>query len=193
MIGRPRRRFFGHVTVSQPRDAILVESLEFVTHRGKKKKKKKKKEEEEKEKEKKCWDAQRALLLLEEYRTKLNNTEDRQLRHSIQRVIDIFQSNLFQALIDIQEFYEVTLLDNQICSEPAKGSGSPGPAAMNLWDFSSLQSPTGTSDTMPSISTSIELQRQRGVIFCHMHELAGNSGTCMNSATCMSWQGTTTG
>lgn len=44
-------------------------------------------------------DAQRALLLLEEYRTKLNNTEDRQLRHSIQRVIDIFQSNLFQALI----------------------------------------------------------------------------------------------
>ncbi|XP_026802045.1 discs large homolog 1-like protein isoform X14 [Pangasianodon hypophthalmus] len=99
-------------------------------------------------------DAQRALLLLEEYRTKLNNTEDRQLRHSIQRVIDIFQSNLFQALIDIQEFYEVTLLDNQKCSDPMKGSA--GPAAMNLWDFSSLQSPTGTSDTMPSISTSIE-------------------------------------
>lgn len=44
-------------------------------------------------------DAQRALLLLEEYRAKLNHTEDRQLRHSIQRVIDIFQSNLFQALI----------------------------------------------------------------------------------------------
>ncbi|XP_060762420.1 discs large homolog 1-like protein isoform X3 [Neoarius graeffei] len=99
-------------------------------------------------------DAQRALLLLEEYRTKLNNTEDRQLRHSIQRVIDIFQSNLFQALIDIQEFYEVTLLDNQKCSDPMKGSA--GPASMNLWDFSSLQSPTGTSDTMPSISTSIE-------------------------------------
>ncbi|XP_058273856.1 discs large homolog 1-like protein isoform X4 [Hemibagrus wyckioides] len=100
-------------------------------------------------------DAQRALLLLEEYRTKLNNTEDRQLRHSIQRVIDIFQSNLFQALIDIQEFYEVTLLDNQKCSsEPMKGNS--GPTAMNLWDFSSLQSPTGTSDTMPSISTSIE-------------------------------------
>ncbi|XP_027013945.1 discs large homolog 1-like protein isoform X6 [Tachysurus fulvidraco] len=100
-------------------------------------------------------DAQRALLLLEEYRTKLNNTEDRQLRHSIQRVIDIFQSNLFQALIDIQEFYEVTLLDNQKCSgESTKGSS--GPIAMNLWDFSSLQSPTGTSDTMPSISTSIE-------------------------------------
>uniref|UniRef100_A0A671UAS7 Disks large homolog 1 n=1 Tax=Sparus aurata TaxID=8175 RepID=A0A671UAS7_SPAAU len=58
-------------------------------------------------------DAQRALLLLEEYRAKLQHAEDRQLRHSIQRVIDIFQSNLFQALIDIQEFYEVTLLDTQ--------------------------------------------------------------------------------
>lgn len=46
-----------------------------------------------------CPDAERALLLLEEYRAKLNHTEDRQLRHSIQRVIDIFQSNLFQALI----------------------------------------------------------------------------------------------
>uniref|UniRef100_A0A8C2F070 L27-1 domain-containing protein n=1 Tax=Cyprinus carpio TaxID=7962 RepID=A0A8C2F070_CYPCA len=46
-------------------------------------------------------DAQRAMLLLEEYRTKLSNTEDRQLRNSIQRVIDIFQSNLFQALIGI--------------------------------------------------------------------------------------------
>lgn len=44
-------------------------------------------------------DAQRALLLLEEYRAKLHHAEDRQLRHSIQRVIDIFQSNLFQALI----------------------------------------------------------------------------------------------
>ncbi|CAB1325739.1 unnamed protein product [Coregonus sp. 'balchen'] len=46
-------------------------------------------------------DAQRALSLLEEYRTKLNHTEDWQLRLSIQRVIDIFQSNLFQALIVI--------------------------------------------------------------------------------------------
>uniref|UniRef100_A0AAQ4P6N0 L27-1 domain-containing protein n=1 Tax=Gasterosteus aculeatus aculeatus TaxID=481459 RepID=A0AAQ4P6N0_GASAC len=44
-------------------------------------------------------DAQRALRLLEEYRTKLHHGEDQQLRVSIQRVIDIFQSNLFQALI----------------------------------------------------------------------------------------------
>ncbi|XP_047225235.1 disks large homolog 1-like isoform X13 [Girardinichthys multiradiatus] len=99
-------------------------------------------------------DAQRALLLLEEYRNKLNHTEDRQLRRSIQRVIDIFQSNLFQALIDIQEFYEVTLLDSQTWVESSKGAEQGVP--LNLWDFSSLQSPTGTSETLPSLSTSIE-------------------------------------
>uniref|UniRef100_A0A147AQP1 Disks large homolog 1 n=1 Tax=Fundulus heteroclitus TaxID=8078 RepID=A0A147AQP1_FUNHE len=102
-------------------------------------------------------DAQRALLLLQEYRTKLNLTEDRQLRLSIQRVIDIFQSNLFQALIDIQEFYEVTLLDSQRWAESTKGA-EPG-VPLNLWDFSSLQSPTGTSETLPSLSTSIEKYR----------------------------------
>ncbi|XP_076837628.1 discs large homolog 1-like protein isoform X8 [Brachyhypopomus gauderio] len=99
-------------------------------------------------------DARRALLLLEEYRTKLNNTEDRQLKNSIQRVIDIFQSNLFQALIDIQEFYEVTLLDNQKCGEPLKVVDVAPP--VNLWDFSSFQSTTVTSDTLPSLSTSTE-------------------------------------
>ncbi|XP_073704990.1 discs large homolog 1-like protein isoform X2 [Garra rufa] len=102
-------------------------------------------------------DAQRALLLLEEYRSKLGNTEDRQLRISIQRVIDIFQSNLFQALIDIQEFYEVTLLDNQRCGESVKVPDAIPP--VNLWDFSSIQSTTVTSDTLPSLSTSIEKYR----------------------------------
>uniref|UniRef100_A0A8C1FFL0 Disks large homolog 1 n=1 Tax=Cyprinus carpio carpio TaxID=630221 RepID=A0A8C1FFL0_CYPCA len=104
-------------------------------------------------------DAQRALLLLEEYRSKLSNTEDRQLRNSIQRVIDIFQSNLFQALIDIQEFYEVTLLDNQRCGESVKVPDAIPP--VNLWDFSSIQSTTVTSDTLPSLSTSIEVSKYR--------------------------------
>ncbi|XP_035861101.1 discs large homolog 1-like protein isoform X3 [Sander lucioperca] len=99
-------------------------------------------------------DAQRALLLLEEYRAKLHHAEDRQLRHSIQRVIDIFQSNLFQALIDIQEFYEVTLLDSQRWVESSKAADPMAP--VHLWDFSSLQSTTVTSDTLPSLSTSIE-------------------------------------
>ncbi|XP_061587614.1 disks large homolog 1-like isoform X12 [Cololabis saira] len=101
-------------------------------------------------------DAQRALLLLEEYRSKLTHTDDRQLRVSIQRVIDVFQSHLFQALIDIQEFYEVTLLDQRWTDSP-KGAEPVTP--VNLWDFSSFPSPTPTSDTLPSLSTSIEKYR----------------------------------
>ncbi|XP_023696679.1 disks large homolog 1 isoform X11 [Paramormyrops kingsleyae] len=105
-------------------------------------------------------DAERALVLLEEYRRKLSQTEDRQLRHSVDRVIDIFQSNLFQALIDIQEFYEVTLLDSEKCVESPKPAEPT--ASVNLWDFSSLQSTTVTSETQPSsISTSIEKYRHQ--------------------------------
>ncbi|XP_061653369.1 discs large homolog 1-like protein isoform X8 [Phyllopteryx taeniolatus] len=99
-------------------------------------------------------DAQRALSLLEEYRAKLQHADERQLRVSIQRVIDVFQSNLFQALIDIQEFYEVTLLDSERWAESSKAPE--GVAPVNVWDFSSLQSATVTSDTLPSLSTSIE-------------------------------------
>ncbi|PAA60257.1 hypothetical protein BOX15_Mlig020975g2 [Macrostomum lignano] len=56
-------------------------------------------------------DATRALELLEQYQTQLNATEDAKLRAAIERVIRIFKSKLFNALVEIQEFYEVTLLD----------------------------------------------------------------------------------
>uniref|UniRef100_A0A8C8E0M6 Disks large homolog 1 n=1 Tax=Oryzias sinensis TaxID=183150 RepID=A0A8C8E0M6_9TELE len=101
--------------------------------------------------------AQRALLLLEEYRARLNHSEDRHLSFSIQRVIDIFQSNLFQALIDIQEFYEVTLLDSHRWVGASKGVDPVAP--IHLWDFPSLHSSTVTSETLPSLSTSIEKYR----------------------------------
>ncbi|XP_036207657.1 disks large homolog 1 isoform X4 [Myotis myotis] len=103
---------------------------------------------------------QRALQLLEEYRSKLSQTEDRQLRSSIERVINIFQSNLFQALIDIQEFYEVTLLDNPKCIDRSKQSEPIQP--VNTWEISSLPSTTVTSETLPSsLSPSIEKYRYR--------------------------------
>ncbi|XP_050164288.1 disks large homolog 1 isoform X4 [Myiozetetes cayanensis] len=103
-------------------------------------------------------DTQRALRLLEEYRSKLSQAEDRQLRNSIERVISIFQSNLFQALIDIQEFYEVTLLDNPKCIDHSQPSEPIQP--VNTWDFSSLPSTTVTSETLPSsLSPSIEKYR----------------------------------
>ena len=56
-------------------------------------------------------EAHRALELLEEYHKKLDSHEDKQLGLAIERVIRIFKSRLFQALLDIQEFYELTLLD----------------------------------------------------------------------------------
>ncbi|XP_044885943.1 disks large homolog 1 isoform X3 [Mauremys mutica] len=103
-------------------------------------------------------DTQRALRLLEEYRSRLSQSEDRQLRNSIERVISIFQSNLFQALIDIQEFYEVTLLDNPKCIDHSKLSEPV--QHVNTWDFSSLPSTTVTSETLPSsLSPNIEKYR----------------------------------
>ncbi|XP_065732022.1 disks large homolog 1 isoform X9 [Phocoena phocoena] len=103
-------------------------------------------------------DTQRALHLLEGYRSKLSQTEDRQLRSSIERVINIFQSNLFQALIDIQEFYEVTLLDNPKCIDRSKQSEPVQP--VNTWEISSLPSTTVTSETLPSsLSPSVEKYR----------------------------------
>ena len=57
-------------------------------------------------------EAHRALELLEDYYTRLDaETDERQLRAAIERVIRIFKSRLFQALLDIQEFYELTLMD----------------------------------------------------------------------------------
>ncbi|XP_034672018.1 disks large 1 tumor suppressor protein isoform X19 [Drosophila subobscura] len=57
-------------------------------------------------------EAHRALELLEDYHARLSEPQDRALRIAIERVIRIFKSRLFQALLDIQEFYELTLLDD---------------------------------------------------------------------------------
>ncbi|XP_071023285.1 disks large homolog 2 isoform X4 [Oncorhynchus clarkii lewisi] len=58
-------------------------------------------------------DTARALGLLEDYCAKLTKPEEQQLKTAIQRVMGVFKSSLFQALLDIQEFYEVTLLNTQ--------------------------------------------------------------------------------
>ncbi|GFY70779.1 disks large 1 tumor suppressor protein [Trichonephila inaurata madagascariensis] len=52
-------------------------------------------------------EAHRALELLEEYHCKLNKPQDKQLRNAIERVIRIFKSRLFQALLEIVlEYFE---------------------------------------------------------------------------------------
>lgn len=96
--------------------------------------------------------------MLEEYRSKLSQTEDRQLRSSIERVINIFQSNLFQALIDIQEFYEVTLLDNPKCVDHSKQCEPVQPG--NTWESGSLSSTAVTSESLPGgLSPPVEKYR----------------------------------
>uniref|UniRef100_A0A672M0M5 Disks large homolog 1 n=1 Tax=Sinocyclocheilus grahami TaxID=75366 RepID=A0A672M0M5_SINGR len=98
-------------------------------------------------------DAQRALQLLEEYRAKLSQTGDPHLRHSIERVINIFQSTLFQSLIDIQEFYEVSLRDNE--DKPIEPSSlktrEPFPP-VNEWNFTGPPSTIGPTETVPSVN-----------------------------------------
>ncbi|KAK7144745.1 hypothetical protein R3I94_010990 [Phoxinus phoxinus] len=102
-------------------------------------------------------DAQRALQLLEEYRTKLSQTGDPHLRLSIERVIDIFQSTLFQALIDIQEFYEVSLQDNEDKPiEPSSLKTREHFPPVNEWNLSGSPSTTGLSETVPNICTQSE-------------------------------------
>ncbi|KAK7120602.1 hypothetical protein R3I94_020557 [Phoxinus phoxinus] len=58
-------------------------------------------------------DTARAIRLMEDYCSKLKKPEEQQLKTAILKVTGIFKSSLFQALIDIQEFYEVTLLNSQ--------------------------------------------------------------------------------
>ncbi|XP_036426178.1 disks large homolog 1 isoform X9 [Colossoma macropomum] len=100
-------------------------------------------------------DTQHALKLLEEYRAKLSQTEDLQLRHSVERVITVFQSSLFQALIDIQEFYEVTLQEKQDeCAKPSDATEPSLPSPpVNQWDITSVPSTSATAETQPSSLT----------------------------------------
>ena len=47
-------------------------------------------------------EAHRALELLEDYYARLDENEEKELKVAIERVIKIFKSRLFQALLDIQ-------------------------------------------------------------------------------------------
>ncbi|XP_076010566.1 disks large homolog 4-like isoform X2 [Genypterus blacodes] len=91
-------------------------------------------------------DAQRALELLQQYRVKLDQRQhqnqnptkqgsednDHQLSQSLDRVIDVFQSQLFNALLDIQEYYELTLLaDSKRSVDQTEGP----------WELSAPRSP----------------------------------------------------
>lgn len=86
---------------------------------------------------------------------------------TVSKICNVQTWSSWLILADIQEFYEVTLLDHQQCVEPVKAADVMAP--VNLWDFPSFQSTTVTSDTLPSsLSTSIEV----GLSFCLSVRLA---------------------
>ncbi|XP_038571151.1 disks large homolog 1-like isoform X3 [Micropterus salmoides] len=117
-------------------------------------------------------DAQRALELLQQYRVKLDQRqqnqcltkqgpveEDHQLQQSLDRVINVFQSQLFSALLDIQEYYELTILSDSKCSvDQTEGPGDqthhPGnlPASCNLPTEPSIQPQPSSCPLSPQAS-----------------------------------------
>nr|XP_031537274.1 disks large homolog 2 isoform X8 [Vicugna pacos] len=83
-------------------------------------------------------DTDRALSLLEEYCKKLRKPEEQQLKGAVKKVMGIFQSSLFQALLDIQEFYEVTLLNSQkSCEQKIEEANQ----VAQRWEKTSLLAP----------------------------------------------------
>ncbi|XP_027434434.2 disks large homolog 2 isoform X3 [Zalophus californianus] len=83
-------------------------------------------------------DTDRALSLLEEYCKKLRKPEEQQLKSAVKKVMGIFKSSLFQALLDIQEFYEVTLLNSQkSCDQKIEETNQ----VAQKWEKTSLLAP----------------------------------------------------
>ncbi|MFH4973807.1 hypothetical protein AB6A40_000516 [Gnathostoma spinigerum] len=58
-------------------------------------------------------EAHRALEQLEEYHASLVSYSSQELKHEIEKLINNFKSALFQSLIDIQDLYEETLLNDR--------------------------------------------------------------------------------
>ncbi|NWX85680.1 DLG1 protein, partial [Nothoprocta ornata] len=73
-------------------------------------------------------DTERAVEILTRYQSTLRAPEEQELKASIGKVSHIFQSELFQALLDIHQFYELTLRSAP-APEPEPGRQQPGSPA----------------------------------------------------------------
>lgn len=76
-----------------------------------------------------CLEAHRALELLEDYHAKLTRPQDKQLRLAIERVIRIFKSRLFQALLGESHFFFLFLSSNFLPLFPSKVTRAAAPTA----------------------------------------------------------------
>ncbi|XP_051677115.1 disks large homolog 2 isoform X4 [Oryctolagus cuniculus] len=91
-------------------------------------------------------DTDRALSLLEEYCKKLRRPEEQLLKNAVKKVMSIFKSSLFQALLDIQEFYEVTLLNSQkSCEQKIEEANQ----VAQKWEKTSFFAPYGNLQKSP--------------------------------------------
>lgn len=59
-------------------------------------------------------DVHKSLELLEEYHADLFRSADSELKFAIEKLIALFKMNLFNALCDIQEFYDNVLLNERL-------------------------------------------------------------------------------
>ncbi|XP_005450554.1 disks large homolog 2 isoform X5 [Oreochromis niloticus] len=112
-------------------------------------------------------DTARALALLEEYCTNLRKPEEQQLKTAIQRVMGIFKSSLFEALLDIQGFYEVTLLNTQKSSK------------QKLEELNHMADKWEKSLSVPNSTCPVEQNRPAAV---HEPTHNGQLQLCMNPA-----------
>uniref|UniRef100_A0A8C1T8Y1 Discs, large homolog 3 (Drosophila) n=1 Tax=Cyprinus carpio TaxID=7962 RepID=A0A8C1T8Y1_CYPCA len=76
------------------------------------------------------YDTKRAVGLLKQYQASLTSPEEQALKTSVEKVSSIFGSHLFQALLDIQECYEVTLQMN------AAQNGVKDSISVHTWETS---------------------------------------------------------
>ncbi|KAF7411233.1 hypothetical protein HZH66_000129 [Vespula vulgaris] len=102
-------------------------------------------------------EAHRALELLEDYHAKLTRPQDKALRLAIERVIRIFKSRLFQALLATasttqQRWQHNTELEN-VGSCPRKSGFS-----MHLATFPTITMGTLSNPSKPLLSKTIALK-----------------------------------
>ncbi|KAI5105126.1 disks large-like 3 isoform X2 [Silurus meridionalis] len=106
------------------------------------------------------YDTERAVGLLRQYQASLTSPEEQALKTSVGKVSAIFGSQLFKALLDIQECYEVTLQLNAT-EDAAKDNG---PMEM-LEQNSELEGFTGVSRVRVTSRRSLQkVERVSGLV-----------------------------
>ncbi|KAM7159701.1 disks large homolog 3 isoform 2-T2 [Macrochelys suwanniensis] len=109
-------------------------------------------------------DTQRAVAILTRYQTTLRAPEEQQLKASIGKVSHIFRSDLFQALLDIQEFYKLSLL----AAHPQYQIPDPAPpTSKNQHDareLGSLDSPGDPQRTLEDTPLDPEQRMAKGAL-----------------------------